>query len=69
MILRPSFYRKQQVNRLLHFKEWGLDADRPTGLVIFGGNGSNEMLKISKELSSHQLIFISGLNTDLAKKN
>jgi 1,2-diacylglycerol 3-beta-galactosyltransferase len=35
---------------------------------MFGGNGSNEMLKISKELSAHQLIFISGHNTDLAKK-
>jgi UDP-N-acetylglucosamine:LPS N-acetylglucosamine transferase len=68
MILRPSFYRKQQVNRLLHYKELGLDTERPTGLVLFGGNGSNEMLKISKELSAHQLIFISGHNTDLAKK-
>lgn len=68
MILRPSFYRKQQVNRLFHLKELGLDTERPTGLVMFGGNGSNEMLKISKELSAHQLIFISGHNTDWAKK-
>ena len=68
MILRPRFYRKQQVNRLFHLKELGLDTERPTGLVMFGGNGSNEMLKISKELSAHQLIFISGHNTDWAKK-
>lgn len=68
MILRPSFYRKQQVNRLLQYKELGLETGRPTGLVMFGGNGSNEMLRISKELSAHQLIFIAGHNTDLAKK-
>ena len=68
MILRPSFYRKQQVNRQLHFNEMGLDTELPTGLVMFGGNGSNDMLKISKELSAHQLIFICGHNTDLAKK-
>lgn len=68
MILRPCFYRKQDVDRQSRYQELGLDTDRPTGLIMFGGNGSNEMLKIAKELSDRQLIFISGHNTDLAKK-
>lgn len=68
MILRPSFYRKKDVDRQSRYQELGLDMKRPTGLIMFGGNGSIEMLKIAKELSDQQLIFISGHNTDLAKK-
>jgi UDP-N-acetylglucosamine:LPS N-acetylglucosamine transferase len=68
MILRPSFYRPQAIDRPARLAELGLDAAQPTGLVMFGGNGSNEMLKIAKELSYRQLILVAGHNTGLAKK-
>jgi hypothetical protein len=68
MILRPSFYRPQAIDRPARLAELGLDAAQPTGLVMFGGNGSNEMLKIAKELSHRQLILVAGHNTGLAKK-
>lgn len=68
MILRPSFYRRQCVDRVARLTELGLDPTRPTGLIMFGGHGSNEMLKIAKVLSAQQLIFVAGHNTALAKK-
>jgi Glycosyltransferase family 28 C-terminal domain len=68
MILRPSFYRKPCVDRASRFAEMGLDPQRPTGLVLFGGHGSNEMLKIAKALPDQQLIFVAGHNSALAQK-
>lgn len=68
MILRPSFYRKPCVDRASRFTELGLDPQRPTGLVLFGGHGSNEMLKIAKVLPDQQLIFVAGHNSALAQK-
>ena len=68
MILRPSFYRKPCVDRASRFAEMGLDPQRPTGLVLFGGHGSNEMLKIAKALPEEQLIFVAGHNSALAQK-
>lgn len=68
MILRPSFYRKPCVDRAGRFAELGLDPQRPTGLVLFGGHGSNEMLKITKALPDQQLIFVAGHNSALAQK-
>ena len=40
----------------------------PTGLVLFGGQGSNVMLDIAKELVDTQLIMICGKNQKLAEK-
>lgn len=68
MILRPSFYRRQCTDRAARFAEMGLDPDLPTGLIMFGGHGSNEMLKIAKELANRQLILVAGHNTTLAEK-
>jgi UDP-N-acetylglucosamine:LPS N-acetylglucosamine transferase len=68
MILRPSFYRKPCVDRASRFADLGLDPHRPTGLVLFGGHGSNEMLKIAKALPDQQLIFVAGHNSALAQK-
>lgn len=68
MILRPRFYRRQSVDRLARLTEMGLDPARPTGLIMFGGHGSNEMLKIAKLLSAQQLIFVAGHNSALAQK-
>ncbi|WP_295549639.1 glycosyltransferase [Limnohabitans sp. Rim8] len=68
MILRPSFYSKRCLNKAERFAEIGLDPQRPTGLVLFGGHGSNDMLKIAKALPDQQLIFVAGHNTALARK-
>lgn len=68
MILRPSFYRKPCVDKGQRFAELGLDPHRPTGLVLFGGHGSNDMLKIAKVLPDQQLIFVAGHNSALAQK-
>jgi UDP-N-acetylglucosamine:LPS N-acetylglucosamine transferase len=46
----------------------GLDPDRLTGIVLFGGQGSNVMLQIAQKLADVQLILICGKNQELAKK-
>ena len=68
MILRPSFYSKPCVDKPKRFAQWGLDPHRPTGLVMFGGHGSKDMLKIAKALPDQQLIFVAGHNIALAQK-
>lgn len=68
MILRPDFYRKQSVDKAARLAEMGLDPKVPTGLILFGGHGSSEMLQIAKALPDRQLIFMAGHNTALAKK-
>jgi hypothetical protein len=64
MILRPSFYEPVTGDRT----RLGLDPDKPTGLVLFGGQGSNVMLEIDRALDDIQMIFICGKNTSLADK-
>lgn len=68
MILRPSFYTKPCVDKVKRFADWSLDPHRPTGLVLYGGHGSNEMLQIAKALPDQQLIFVAGHNSALAQK-
>jgi UDP-N-acetylglucosamine:LPS N-acetylglucosamine transferase len=43
-----------------------LDPDRPTGIVMFGGHGSNIMRRIAKRLDDTQLILVCGHNSALA---
>ena len=70
MILKPKFYEKTSVDRIAERKKQGLDADCPTGIVLFGGHGSKVMLDITKKLnqagSGVQLILICGHNQKLA---
>ncbi len=72
MILKPSFYRKPEVDRAEERVKLGLQPDLPTGVVMFGGHGSASMLEIAKKLeqtsSPLQLIFLCGHNLDLAAK-
>jgi 1,2-diacylglycerol 3-beta-galactosyltransferase len=71
MVLNPSFYdieplsperRREERARL------GFDADRPVGLVLFGGEGSAEMEKIARRMPERQLILICGRNERVAAK-
>jgi UDP-N-acetylglucosamine:LPS N-acetylglucosamine transferase len=68
MILRPRFYEPVTVNRAAERTRLGLEPDRPTGLVLFGGQGSKVMLEIARRLRDTQLIFICGRNEGLRAK-
>lgn len=69
MILRPHFYEPRAWDRMEERQRLGLDPNLPTGLVLFGGQGSNVMLSIAKQLGNApvdlQLIMICGRNTKL----
>ena len=68
MILRPTFYQPVTVDRAAERQRIGLDPDRPTGLVLFGGQGSKVMLEIAERLAETQLILICGKNAGLADR-
>jgi hypothetical protein len=68
MILRPRFYEPVAVDRAAERIRLNLDPQRPTGLVLFGGQGSNVMLEIARRLSDTQLILICGRNEGLTAK-
>ena len=70
MILKPKFYEKSAVDRISERNRLGLEADCPTGIVLFGGHGSQVMVDITKKLSEAgsgvQLVLICGHNQKLA---
>ena len=70
MILKPKFYEKTSVDRVAERKQLGLEPDCPTGIVLFGGHGSQVMIDITRKLneaeSGVQLILICGHNQKLA---
>ena len=69
MILRPKFYEPVTVDRAEERDHLGLDPELPTGLVLFGGEGSSVMLEIARRITAPaQLIFICGRNQKLAEK-
>ncbi|MGV3497281.1 MAG: glycosyltransferase [Hydrogenophaga sp.] len=68
MILRPDFYRAPLVDRPAARAQLGLDPNRPTGLVLFGGHGSRAMLTIARQLPQVQLILLCGHNGALARQ-
>jgi 1,2-diacylglycerol 3-beta-galactosyltransferase len=82
MVLRPSFYEAAAAARRLGQGadptaeaerraarlDAGLDPDRPTGLVMFGGAGSRQMKRIATELPDTPLILMCGRNAALARQ-
>jgi UDP-N-acetylglucosamine:LPS N-acetylglucosamine transferase len=70
MILHPRFYERPVENRFRERESLGLRADLPTGVVLFGGHGSQTMLDIAERLEKSplqlQLIYICGKNEKLA---
>ncbi|MEM9905619.1 MAG: glycosyltransferase [Cyanobacteria bacterium P01_D01_bin.44] len=68
LVIHPSFYADSlpEESHARQRQQLGLAPDRPTGLVMFGGNGSDVMLKIARRLETFQdqiqLIFICGHN-------
>jgi UDP-N-acetylglucosamine:LPS N-acetylglucosamine transferase len=72
MILRPAFYQPRTEDRTLERLRLGLTPELPTGLVLFGGEGSNAMYSIAEHLGNSaadmQLILICGRNTKLQRR-
>ncbi len=72
MILRPSFYEVAPIDRAAARKQIGLDPSLPTGLVLFGGEGSRSMIEIAERLGEAklplQLILMHGRNEELGTK-
>ena len=72
MILRPSFYKPIEADREQERSRLGLDPKLLTGLVLFGGEGSEWMIEITRTLSKAkstlQLILICGKNKNLRKR-
>jgi len=82
MILRPEFHfaprlerlserpaelpSERQTERQTERLTAGLDADTPTGLVLFGGTGSRAMKRIAESLPRVPLILMCGRNEALA---
>jgi 1,2-diacylglycerol 3-beta-galactosyltransferase len=70
MILNPRFYAPLNIDRAAERVRRGLKPDVPVGLVLFGGEGSTEMVRIARALnrdgSNVQLILICGKNDAVA---
>jgi hypothetical protein len=68
MIIRPDFYRPLNIDKISERRKLGLDADRPTAVVLFGGHGSRIMERIADRLYDTQLILMCGHNAKLAAR-
>jgi 1,2-diacylglycerol 3-beta-galactosyltransferase len=72
MILNPKFYEPVNVDRAAGRARLGLRPDLPTGLVLFGGEGSAEMVRIAKALNRGadklQLILLCGKNVEVIEE-
>ena len=67
MLLNEQFYQPVALDRAAECRRLGLDPARPTGLVLFGSEGSKEMVSIARRLSDTQLILACGRNAELAQ--
>jgi len=69
MILRPDFCDAgAPADRRAARLALGLDPDRPTGVVMFGGQGAMTMLSIARQLDDVQLLLLCGHNERLARR-
>ena len=70
LVIHPNFYQPVSWNRGSQRQKLGLNPDCLTGLVMFGGNGSQVMLDIAQRLECFQdklqLIFLCGRDRELA---
>ena len=70
-VVNPRFYEPITLDRRSEKQRLGLDPDLPTGLVMFGGYGSNVMAKIANSIEQSslniQLIFICGHDERVAE--
>jgi UDP-N-acetylglucosamine:LPS N-acetylglucosamine transferase len=69
MIVRQEFYNKGEIDREAERRRLGLDPVLPTGVVMLGGFGSPQMIRIAEQVAAKslrtQLIFLCGHNSDV----
>jgi hypothetical protein len=67
LVVNPSFYQTRSPDRTVGRRRLGLDPDRLTGVVLFGGHGSRRMLSVARYAKSGQaqMIFLCGHNQRL----
>jgi UDP-N-acetylglucosamine:LPS N-acetylglucosamine transferase len=70
MVIRPSFYDAAETpaETAARRRAAGLDPDRPTGVVMFGGQGSRQMIDIARALDDTPLVFLCGRNEALVRR-
>jgi UDP-N-acetylglucosamine:LPS N-acetylglucosamine transferase len=68
MVIKPSFYDLLPSDRAADRTALGLDPLRPTAVVMFGGQGSQQMLRIARELDDVQMVLMCGRNDLLARQ-
>jgi UDP-N-acetylglucosamine:LPS N-acetylglucosamine transferase len=68
MLLRPTFYHLPPLDRAAECAALGLDPSRPVAAVMYGGQGSADMLEIARRLPDLQLILFTGHNQLLAQR-
>ena len=72
MIVRPEFYERPPIDRARERKRMNLNPELPTGIVMFGGYGSRQMLTIARRIAAAglhaQIIFMCGHNAELATR-
>ena len=77
MVIRPEFYRPPSTDqpnpaddaaRAARRQQLGLDPQRPTGLVMFGGHGAAVMERIARALDDVPLVLVCGHNQRLAQR-
>lgn len=68
MILRPEFHASLAVDRARERTRRGLPPHALTGIVMFGGHGSSEMLDIAERLADVPLVLMCGHNERLAAR-
>jgi UDP-N-acetylglucosamine:LPS N-acetylglucosamine transferase len=68
MMLRPAFYDFPALDRAQSRQELGIDPSALTGIVMFGGHGSAEMLRVARLLPDTPLILLCGHNERLARR-
>jgi 1,2-diacylglycerol 3-beta-galactosyltransferase len=72
MIIHPKFYAPLNIDRSVERARRGLLPDIPVGLVLFGGEGSTEMVRIARSLNNQgtgvQLVLVCGKNDAVASE-
>lgn len=70
LIVHPDFHDFAPIDVAMERRRMGLDPQRPTGCVMYGGNGSEQMLRIAQAIGRMrrrlQMIFLCGHNHALA---
>lgn len=70
MVMRPDFHRPRlsEAEIATRRRALGLPAQGPVGLVMFGGQGSAQMLRIARGLPEVPLILLCGHNERLVQR-